>query len=71
LVAQRCGSVAAGQPAPKLGVVAEGPTWAIGDSGTDGGIWNPKDEAADAPTITNAAGQIASALGGTLLQRSC
>jgi len=71
LVAQRCGSVPAGQPAPKLRAVAEGTTWVVGASGTHGGIWGPKDEAADAPAITTAAVQIASAFGGKLLQRSC
>ncbi len=71
LVAQRCGSVPADQPAPKLRAVAEGPTWVVGDSGTHGGIWGAKDEAADAPAVTTAAARIASALGGKVLQRSC
>ena len=71
IVAQRCGSVPAGQPAPKLRAVAEGTTWVVGDSGTHGGIWGAKDEAADAPAITTTAVQIASAVGGKVLQWSC
>jgi hypothetical protein len=71
LIATKCGSVAPGAEPPKLKPVAEGATWEVGDSGTHGGIWGPADEAADAPVIRAAADQIAKALGGRVVSRTC